>query len=232
MRSTPYSFAKTPTAVAEPKLNKVSYDSSIVRDLSEEIARPIGKNTSTAAAPQTETTAEPKKETTGPKSTATIDEGVKEMREKVEKQLEETIKDPKRASKNVLRFINMARFVLYPWIYKRIIFEGAELAAFDATIKKQADAGIQGKTIEFNDFEKKLLKKFDDYEILKKAVLWTPDEIDQINEVAYLKLAEIKFLRWLMGNEWALVILYIEGKRFMPVVGSRFGFSAGDFSAL
>ena len=242
MRTTPYSFAKQPAAepkAESPQLNQKSYDESIVTDLSKELARPVSKPAPDPQQEQTTTTStEPVKESTEPKpetkpgSSANLTEEVGKYKEKLQKEISEAIEDPKRAGKNVLRFINMGRFLLYPYIYKRIIFEETERVAIDATLKKIAQAAIDKKEPELNDFEKGVHKKYQEFQAAAGKVLWSEEEIDQINAVAYLKLAEIKFLRWLMENEWAIVIIYIESKRFVPVVGSRMGFGSLDLSGL
>lgn len=241
MRTTPYNFAvktEVPPAKAETTVNKQSYESSVIRDLSSEIARPAGKPT-----PAPETTAETTTQTPLPapgteipkpenKGTANLNEEVEKFKKGLEGDIAKAIEDPKRASKNVLKFINMGRFVLYPWIYKRAIFEGPELTSLDTVLKKHADAKRQSKEPEFDPFEKDVYKKWEEYEKRKQGILWTAEEIDQINEVAYLKLAEIQFLRWLMQNEWAIVIIYIESKRFVPLFAYRMGFGSVDMDVL
>lgn len=241
MRSVPYNFTKpaTPeTTAVEPKLKERSFESSIVRDLSAEVARPIKPSATveTEPKPQPEPAKDPKTETPAPEpdkdGTAQLNEGVAKFKETIEKEIKTAIADPKRASKNVLKFMNMGRFILYPFLYKRIIFEGPELDAIDPLLKKIAEAEKANTEPVLNNFEKRVHKKWQEYEVLKRGILWTAEEIEQINEVAYLKLAEIKFLKWLMENEWAIVIIYIESKRFVPAFGSRMGFGAPDLSVL
>lgn len=243
MRTTPYNFASQPAQPAAPAkettVTQPSFDSSVIRDLSKELARPVSKPTPQPQNEAETTTQTPPPgtdnaaETTEPtKGTANLDEGVKKFKEEIEGDIKKAIEDPKRASKNVLKFINMGRFILYPWIYKRAIFEGPELTAIDTVLKKVADAKRASKEPEFDPFEKGVYAKWEEYEKRKQGILWTAEEIDQINEVAYLKLAEIQFLRWLMQNEWAIVIIYIESKRFVPLFAYRMGFGSVDMNVL
>jgi type IV secretory pathway VirB10-like protein len=238
MRTAPFKNITPPPSVSvkpntEPaQLNQRSFESSIVRDLSEEIARPKAP----APAPKVEKESTPTPEATKSKTettgSATLSEDVNAYKEKIKEEIKTTIEDPKRASKNVLRFINMGRFLLYPFLYKRIIFEETERNTIDKVLQKIAKASTDKKEPELDEFESRVYKKFKEYEAATSKVLWSETEIDQINEVAYLKLAEIKFLQWLMEHDWAIVIIIIESKRFVPVVGSRLGFGALDLSGL
>lgn len=243
MISTLYNYKPKGQAAEAPKptLNKQSYQSSVVRDLGEELKRPrstpapeaeTAQNTRTERdTPTTEASNEPT-QAEGSKATANLDEGVKQFKEKLQSDIDKAIADPKRASKNVLKVINMVRFFLYPWLYKRAIFDGPQLTALEPMLKKVAAAKMENKEPELNNFEKEIYTKYQFYEQHKQGILWTPDEIEQINEVAYLKLAEVSFLRWLMVNEWALVIVYIESKRVVPPIAQRMGFGNLDFNVM
>jgi hypothetical protein len=228
MRSTPYKFLKA-TPATEPKagtaIAEQSFEDSIVRDLSAELKRPAA--TPPPPPPATDTPADSPEEvpaTDTPTGTATLTEKVEKVKASIEQELNATLENPKRSAKNALRFINFGRLMLYPFLYKKVLFEGPELTAIDALLLKIAEAEKQNKKPELNAYETRLWDKWQKYEVHKSKVLWTEEEINDITEVAYLKLAEIKFLRWLMENEWAIVILVIEGKRWAPVAGQRFGF--------
>lgn len=249
MRTKPINWNNNGTEVqAEPeKVNQQSFENSIVRDLSEEIARPVKEvvkpviqesPAEPAESSSTTSSVEPEAEATGTDTQPDMDKAVVKLKEKIGQALNETIADPKRASKTALRFINTIRFFVYPVIYKKIIFDGPEANDLDKVLRVVAEfkqkPENQGKEVlnHLNDYQRSIYKKYLDYDRHKKAVLWTPDELEQINEVAYLKLAEVKMLRWLMENEWMLVLLIIEGKRLMPVAATRFGITDLDLSLL
>lgn len=241
MRKTPYNFT-APNAGAESssqnvteKVTEQSFDDSLVTDLADVIKRPQAPKPSAEIITETVTeTHEPvAAETTEPGS-ANLSEGVEKMKTQLSKQVEQINADPMRSAKNVLKFINLGRMLLYPWLYKKIIFEGQEGQDLDAVLSKVAELQKKNQDPEkgdaLNAYEMRIWKKYQGYEGHKKGIMWSSEEVDQIADVAYLKLAEVKFLNWLINNEWALVIIYIESKRILPVVGQRMGMS--DFSLL
>lgn len=245
MRTAPFKPLTPPApASTEPaQVNQRSFESSIVRDLGKEMARPVTHvKVETTPVIETVTTDPAKTETPAPEpttgtqqpstSSASLTDDVNKYKEKIQGEINEAIKDPKAASKNVLRFINMGRFLLYPYLYKRIIFEETERNTIDKVLQIIAKASTDKVEPKLDEFQARVYKKFKEYEAAAAKVLWTEEEINQINEVAYLKLAEIKFLEWLMRHDWAIVIIIIESKRFVPVIGSRMGFGALDLSGV
>lgn len=235
MRRQPYNWAIPGNSsgnetTAPETLNKSSFDDSIVLDLSSEFKRPekpVIKTQPEATTPKTEheTTATPPKIKVEPAPVSgKLREDIAKLKEQVEKELKATIENPQRASENVLKFFNVVRLFVYPWIYKKVLFDGAELPMFDAVMKKTVQAKMAGKEAELNPAEKEMLQKIEFFKAQKNAIPWTEEEIKQGAEVAYHKLAEIKFLSWLMENEWALFFFVIESKRLGPVIGHRMGF--------
>jgi hypothetical protein len=247
MRSTPYKFA-TPAAVpetptAEPKLKERSFESSIVRDLSSEIARPATKAT---AQPENEPKPQPEAkteatagETTNPApdktGTATLNESFEKYKEKFQAEATKAIEDPKRAAATTVRFFNFIRMVGYPFLMKWAAFEPQEKAILDATLAKVFEAE-KNKTTEARDkviadftvLEKRVYDKWQGLEAHKKTIAYTEEEINFLVDVGYMKMQEIKFIKWLMQNEFAMAILFIEGRRIAPVVTARMGLGFVD----
>jgi hypothetical protein len=249
MRSTPYQFTDKTTAAtpaAEPKLNERSFESSVIRDLSAEIARPIKptvtvenepkpiqeqknepKNTET---PTTENTEAPK-----PAGTATLNEDFQKYKEKFQADATKAIEDPKRAAATTVRFFNFIRMVGYPFLMKWAAFEEQEKAVLDATLAKVFEAE-KNKTTETRDkviadftiLEKRVYEKWQGLEAHKKNIAYTEAEINFLVDVGYMKMQEIKFIKWLMQNEFAMAILFIEGRRIAPVVTARMGLGFVD----
>ena len=229
MRKIPFGFAHKGNPTGEPpKLIKKSFDESVITDLTKEFKRPETKPDPPKPEPKpnteenTETTTQ-EQETPDVKS-AKLREDIGKVQEKLKEEIKVAIENPKRASKNVLKFLNLIRMFVYPWIYKKILFEGQELEMYDAVLKKIIAAKLANKEPELNVVEKELHDKMEFFKKQKLNVPWTEGEIDEGAEIAYAKLAEIKFLSWLMENEWAVYFMVIEGKRFGPVIGHRMGF--------
>lgn len=252
MRSIPFKSPSTPSPQeTTPTLNQPTFQQSVVTDLSKEIQRPTTtppsplKGEQTAEQPETpevkpetpaaEPTTNNQQQTTT--SSATLSP---EMREKVDavknalnKELTTTIADPKRAARHALHIINLVRFFAYPWLYKKILFTDTEIQQIEAAQKHKAAVIGEGKE-EFkpNALEKEMLEKWDFFQRQAKKVSWSEQEIELIAEVGYAQLAEIKFIQWMMKNEWVIVILIIEGPRWAPVAGYKMGFGEMDMGGL
>lgn len=249
MRTGKFNFKDTPASnpAAGKKLIQEllqpSFESSVIPDLSAEVARkvhtpppppqteaktaPAAENTGTGpAAPAAETAAEA---TTGT-STANLGENFEKFKQKMATEGEKAIADPKRAAATTLKFLNFIRIVAYPWLMKWAVFEAGEKAELDAILAKVFEAEKQ-KTPELRDkvladftlFEKRVYEKWNGLEAHKKTIAWTPEEINFLVDVGHMHMMEIKFFRWLMGNEFALGLLFIEGRRLAPVVTARMG---------
>jgi len=242
----------TQTPPAEPLQVKTrSFESSIVRDLGEEIKRPVAPD------PKPEVKQEqpeflnddrelqrgssqseipnPKSEIPGSSATMTpeMQEKVNKFKETLGTQLNETVSDPKRAAKHALHIINLVRFFAYPWLYKKILFTPFEISQIETAQKrKAAELSKKDGKFEPTEGEKAMLDKWDFFQKQAGKVSWSKEEIDLIAEVGYLKLAEIQFIKWLMQNEWMIVILIIEGPRWAPVAGYKMGFGEMDISGL
>lgn len=249
MRKTPYSFSTHPTATAPaaaqtPMVNKPSFESSVIRKLSDEIIRPVSKPT---PQPQTEpkptpeaekqtaqpTTDNPQPATEKPKGTANLGEDFEKFKEKFREDGTKAIEDPKRAAATTLKFINFIRTIGYPFLMKWAIFEPAEKAELDKILAKVFESQKQStqtnrapfdKVIsELSLFELNVYNKWVGFEAHKKNISWTETEINFLVEVGHLKMQEIAFIKWLMQNEFAMAILFIEGRRIVPVVTARMG---------
>lgn len=245
MRTIPFKpLPKETAAPTEPAtLNQRSFADSVVTDMSKEIARPH-----TEVKPTVETTApeaKPTTETTAPAAESSNTESSPdamspEMREKVDKvkdalgkELNQAVTDPKRAAKHALHIINLVRYFAYPFLYKKILFTPFEIQQIEAAQKrKAAELGKKDGKWEPNEAEKEMLGKWEFFQKQAGKVSWTGEEIELITEVAYLKLAEIKFIRWMMENEWVIVILIIEGPRWAPIASYKMGFGEMDLGGL
>lgn len=248
MRTIPFKNPLPETKAPAPEATQVktrSFESSIVRDLGEEIARPVAPDPKPEVKPeqpaaQTQTTAveQPNTQTTEPSSssatmTADMQQKVDKFKETLGTQLNETVSDPKRAAKHALHIINLVRFFAYPWLYKKILFTPFEVTQIETAQKrKAAELSKKDGKFEPTEGEKAMLDKWDFFQKQAGKVSWSKEEIDLIAEVGYLKLAEIQFIKWLMQNEWMIVILIIEGPRWAPVAGYKMGFGEMDISGL
>lgn len=237
MRSTPYSFAKPAAPATQPTLNKQSYNSSLVRDLGEEISRPSADTPPPVKEPVTEpvkpdTTAGAPAADAAPetKGTATLQDDFKSFKQKLATEGEAAIKDPKRAAATTLKTLNFIRTVAYPFIMKWAVFEAQEKAALDGVLAKvfaaensKTTEGRENVIADFTVFERRVWDKWNGLEAHKKTIAWTPEEINFLVEVGHEKMMDMKFFRMLMGNEFLLGILFIEGRRIAPVVTARMG---------
>lgn len=246
MRTKPYAF-KTPatapeTPGTEPVLKQNSYADSIVRDLSSEVARPAAKPT---PQPQTEAETPAKTETPAPATdnaqpatdngTATLNQDFDKFKQKFAEDATKAIEDPKRAAQTTVRFFNFVRMVGYPFLMKWAAFEDQEKAVLDATLAKVFEAeknkttDARDKVIaDFTILEKRVYEKWQGLEAHKKNIAYTEAEINFLVDVGYMKMQEIKFIKWLMQNEFAMAILFIEGRRIAPVVTARMGLGFVD----
>lgn len=246
MRTTKYSFAQptatAPAAAQTPTVNKPSFESSVIRKLSDEIVRPVSKPTPQpqtepkptpeAEKPTTETT-NPQPATEPTKGTANLGEDFEKFKDKFREDGTKAIEDPKRAAATTLKFINFIRTIGYPFLMKWAIFEPAEKAELDKILAKvfeaqkastQTNRAPFDKVIsELSLFELNVYNKWVGFEAHKKNIAWTETEINFLVEVGHLKMQEVAFIKWLMQNEFAMAILFIEGRRIVPVVTARMG---------
>lgn len=246
MRTTPYNFTTPPapaaTKAAEPVVNKQSYTSSLV-DIKKEILRPASKPASptqtdaktaeNAPTPPTQDAAPATNNgqpTTETKGTANLGEDFEKFKTKFREDGAKAIDDPKRAAATTLKFINFIRVIGYPFLMKWALFEPAEKTelekiqakVFEAEKQKTTDA--RDKVIaDFTVFERRIFEKWQGFEKHKTTIAWSEAEINFLVDVGHLKMQEIAFIKWLMQNEFAMAILFIEGRRVAPVITARMG---------
>jgi len=247
MRSKPFNWGTSPAAssVSTPAtpaatLNKPSLEATLVRDISAELARP--RVQAPAATPEREpqkpAVDTPRAETPGHTtaqaptqgSTVTLKDDFAKFKEKLRTEGETAITDPKRAAATTLKFLNFIRTIAYPMLMKWGVFEAQEKAALQPLLDK-VFAAEQSKTTEARDkvlseltvFERRVWDKWTGLEKHKATIAWSQPEIDFLVEVGHEKMMDMQFFRWLMGNEFILGILFIEGRRIAPVVTARMG---------
>lgn len=243
MRKAPFNWAlrtaSSDTAEGDSeKIKETAFEDSLVFDLEKEFARPKPKPAPVKEQSEV-TTDEPEviddeeiddnepgnasePEKPGGMSGKLRDD-IDKYKKELEKEINVAIENPKRASENVLRFFNVIRLFAYPWIYKKILFDGAELPLFEQVLKKQVQAKMSGQKLELTPAEQDMAAKIEFFKNRKLEIPWSEQEIKDGAEVAYMKLAEIKFLQWLMQNEWAIYFFVLESKRFGPLLAYRFG---------
>lgn len=244
MRTKPFNWGATPAAssvTTQPAtLNKPSLEATLVRDISAELARPRVQAPAppptrepekpAVDTPRAETQPAPGTEPASQQSTVTLRSDFEKFKDKMRTEGETAIKDPKRAAATTLKFLNFIRTVAYPLVMKWAVFEPQEKAALQPLLDK-VFAAEQSKTTEARDkvlseltvFERRVWDKWTGLEKHKATIAWSQQEIDFLVDVGHEKMMDMQFFRWLMGNEFILGILFIEGRRIAPVVTARMG---------
>lgn len=146
------------------------------------------------------------------------------FKEKTGKVIGDYVKDPKKVTKVLVKVGGGLRMLLYPFIYKLIIFDTSdERRDCERILKRMADAKRQGITepITLDPYEQELMGKWNDFKAQKKKIMFTDEEVNLITEVFEDKIKELPIGAWLEKYDWLLVLLYVESKRFVPVAGIR-----------
>lgn len=140
-----------------------------------------------------------------------------------EKTVSNFIKEPKKFAGLIVKFGNMLRVFLYPFLFRGMVFEADEYKDAQATMKKVVANKKENKppTEGLNNYELELLQKWNDFVSLKKKIPLTKEEEEWIVEIAHEKIAQMPWAQWLEEHSWVLVLIYIESQRVIPAVGVK-----------
>lgn len=144
------------------------------------------------------------------------------FKDKTTKVLGDYVKDPKKVTKVMVKFGGMLRMLLYPFIYKLIIFETSdERKDCELTLKKITAAKKRNEVAELNDYEQELMAKWNDFIACKNKIMLSDEEVNLLTDILEDKVKDMPIAQWIEKYDWMFVLLYIESKRFVPVAGIR-----------
>lgn len=144
------------------------------------------------------------------------------FKEKTTKVLGDYVKDPKKVTKVMIKFGGMLRMLLYPFIYKLIIFDTAdERKDCERLLKRMAEDKRKGTETSMDAYDQELIAKWNDFLSQKKKIMFSEDEVNLLTEILEERVKELPIAQWIEKYDWLLILLYIESKRFVPVVGIR-----------
>jgi hypothetical protein len=144
------------------------------------------------------------------------------FKEKTTKVLGDYVKDPKKVTKVMIKFGGMLRMLLYPFIYKLIIFDSAdERRDAEKVLKRIAEGKRTNTEVTLDPYDQELIEKWNDFKTQKNKIMFTESEVNLLAEILEDRVKELPIAQWIEKYDWLLVLLYIESKRFVPVIGIR-----------
>lgn len=144
------------------------------------------------------------------------------FKEKTAKVLGDYVKDPKKVTKVMIKFGGMLRMLLYPFIYKLIIFDSAdERRDAEKVLKRIAEGKRTNTEVTLDPYDQELIEKWNDFKTQKSKIMFTESEVNLLAEILEDRVKELPIAQWIEKYDWLLVLLYIESKRFVPVIGIR-----------
>lgn len=138
-----------------------------------------------------------------------------------ERTIETLLKDPKKFTNLCVTLFNMGRMFVYPWLYERILFESHERRDLQPLLKKVAQAKRDNAKLQLNPYEKELLARRDEFAERKKAIPYTEAEVQLLVSHLHEKLAQMPIAQMMEKYDWVLILLFLEGQRFAPVIGDK-----------
>lgn len=149
------------------------------------------------------------------------EEKFKEFEKKAERTVESILKDPKKFTSLCVTLLDMGRMMVYPWIYERILFESHERREIVPLLKKVAQAKRESRAPVLNPYEKELLARREEFAERKKGIPYTEKEVELLVSHLHEKLAQMPIAQLMEKYDWVLILLFVEGSRFAPLIGDK-----------
>jgi len=135
--------------------------------------------------------------------------------------LGEFMDNPEQFTEIVLKFGDLIRTFFYPSIYSRIIFNSQEKIDCEVMLRNRASALSKNEAYEFNNYELELWGKVQKLNDHKSKIPFTDTEVKWLAKILSKRLESVPLAVMLEKYDWVLALLYIEGKRFLPVGQDR-----------
>lgn len=226
MRKTPFRFSE-PENLTEENTNS-KHPAEEVTDISEILKRrpttkpaPEPERTHATPDPQPERDGAPEAEE--PKAKASADFDNEEP--KKENPIAGLI-DPAGMARTIVDIANMGREFFYPSVYDKYFFTPFELQDLDALKRKQRDKLKKNEALDTNDYEKMLLDKERELLKYKLKISLSESERKLLADKLARHLEKIDWMKRLEQYDWILVLLAIEGVRFMELKQGKKKFDA------
>lgn len=225
MRTTPFN-STAPVIEKTETVNAITFDDSVV-DLSDRLKSkqaPV-EEIEKEDIPQDEVkTDEPETETQSTESTdsAEFDEkGFEQFKEVASGKLGEFMDNPEQFTEILLKFGDLIRSFVYPSIYSKIIFNGQEKIDCEVMLRNRAKALMANEKYDFNNYELELWSKVEKLNEHKSKIPFSETEIKWLAKILSKRLESVSMAVVLEKYDWVLALLFIEGKRFLPVGQDR-----------
>lgn len=227
MRTTPFIKASSPVDEKTEIVNTISFENSVV-DLSDRLKskqKPV-EEAPTEEEPEVEPV-ETKEESeqeepTADNSSAEFDEkGFEEFKDVASGKLGEFMDNPEQFTEILLKFGDLIRTFIYPSIYSKIIFNGQEKIDCEVMLKNRAKALMANEEYKFNNYEIELYAKVQKLNEHKSKIPFSETEIKWLAKILSKRLENVQMAVMLEKYDWVLALLFIEGKRFLPVGQDR-----------
>lgn len=138
-----------------------------------------------------------------------------------ETKLGEFMENPEQFTEILLKFGDLIRTFFYPGIYSKIIFTSQEKIDCEVMLRNRAASLTKNEDYEFNKYELELWGKLQKLNSHKEKIPFTESEIKWLAKILSKRLANVPMAVMLEKYDWLLALLFIEGKRFLPVGQDR-----------
>lgn len=143
------------------------------------------------------------------------------FKEVAETKLGDFMDNPEQFTEILLKFGDLIRTFFYPGIYSKIIFNSQEKIDCEIMLRNRASAMSKNEEYEMNNYELELWGKVQKLNEHKAKIPFTESEIKWLAKIVSKRIESVGIAVMMEKYDWVLALLYIEGKRFLPVSQDR-----------